>query len=176
MTKRKYVLHNSLSYITMNPMATVEEIAQHSQISKATFHRMFTGRDDFLLELATLSVTKLKTELLTVLENEMDDKLEKIIEALIKNGDHVYYLFYYPNPESADQVTLLLKKELNFYYEFLEVCRQEGILNSEIPIELIENTVHAIVSMIWIQKYLGNYTEKDAVFFGKQLIMKGIIE
>lgn len=176
MTKRNYVLENSLSYMTMNPMASVEDIAKNSQISKATFHRMFTGREDFLFELAILSIGKLKVALKNIDETNLDLKLERILEILIKNGDHVYYLFYYPNPESTDKILSLLKTELDFYYAFLETCYHNKILNSQIPLPLLENTIHSIVSMIWIQKYLGNYTESDAVTFGKQLIMKGITQ
>lgn len=158
----------------MNPMASIEDIAKNSQISKATFHRMFAGRDDFLFELATLSIGLLKIELKNIEETDCDLKLEKVIETLIKNGGQVYYLFYYPNPESTSQLSSLLKKELDFYYAFIESCYHNEILNIQVPLPLLENTIHSIVSMIWIQKYLGNYTEKDSVTFGKKLIMKGI--
>lgn len=162
--RQQHIIDAALPFISLNPTATIQEIAAAAGISKATFHRHFDSRDRLFAAMADHALQALRTALAALpQEHAAEQRLRTIIHALTAQGDKVYFLFYYPNNKAPKAFDRLIQATLAPYYATLATLDAQGYFDPRLPLAWVTNGLHTHIAIAWVQVYLGNVTLNEAV-------------
>ncbi|MGO3859092.1 TetR/AcrR family transcriptional regulator [Neisseriaceae bacterium CLB008] len=162
--RQRLIIDAALPFIIMNPTATLNEIASAANISKATFHRHFDGRDTLFAAMAHYALQSLRTAL-DQLPSMADPeaRLRAMIAACTAQGDKVYFLFYYPNNKAPQDFSARIQTHLAPYYDTLSTLYAQDYFNPKLPLDWLTNSLHTHLSIAWVQVHIGNVTLKEAI-------------
>lgn len=169
--KQSSIIEKSIPYIIMNPTASVLDIAQNAGISRATFHRTFSGRDELFEAITWQCIADLE-EALKRIDVSMDDAIvfRSMLEVLIDLGDRIYFLYYFPGSIVKEEQKKEAQRILKPVYDG---CRRVQV-NAFVPINWIMNSVSLMTAMAWMQIELGSTQRHDAVNYTFSMLLKGI--
>ncbi|VEH83884.1 TetR/AcrR family transcriptional regulator [Erysipelothrix rhusiopathiae] len=174
--KQQEIIRRTVPFIIMNPTATVNDIAKNAGISRATFHRTFTGRDELYDVMARACIEEIDTAL-KGLERKLDlfESLKDIVDVLIELGDRVYFLYYYPDGLNSDELRQECHAILKPLYTVVIKMYKKKMLNQNVNEGWIINTINNYVSIAWVQVYVGNVTQAEAVENTMQMLLHGVV-
>lgn len=175
MTNQEKVFKAAIPYLVMNPTASIEAIAASASISKATFHRTFESRDVFFNQMADYAIETLKYALDQNTFSALESRVLHAVEILVAHGDKVSFLYNFSHEYNFDTLNQKLRHELALYYKDIEQAYDQGVLNQEVPLVMLEDAIHALVSNAWVQVHMQNVTYKQAFSAIKAIMYGGIV-
>lgn len=175
MTNQEKIFKAAMPYLVMNPTASIEAIAASASISKATFHRTFESRDAFFNQMADYAIEILKNALDQNTLSTLESRILQAVEILVAHGDMVSFLYNFSHEHNFDTLNQKLRQELAVYYQDIEKAYEQGVLNREVPLVMLEDAIHALVSNAWVQVYVQNVTYKQASSAIKEIMYGGIV-
>lgn len=158
------ILDSAAELLTLKPTATLQEIADYSNIGIATLHRYFKTREALLDELA-LNAIEMVDEIFRKINFRVDDMretLRDIFDLLIPLGNKISFLGI---AATVDENHKVIERENLFQKPLIMIINEwksYGAIKSTFSSRWILNTMYALLFMTWQEIYSGNLARNNA--------------
>lgn len=174
-SRRQAILDAATEILALKPTATLQEIADYSDIGIATLHRHFSSREMLLDELALNAIDLVKKALAKIAFDYSDIKssLMDIFDALIPLGNKIYFL---GTAASVDENPNVVSGESSIKQPILyaiEQWKKNGLLNKNISSKWMMAVMYNLLFVAWQEIQSGNIARNDASNFLLITILQG---
>jgi len=152
---------------------TIDEIAEHANVSKVTIYKYFNSKEDLITTVISKIYSDIIKSTAELIDSECDfmEKLNIIMQSKIKslelfNGDFLKDLFLHPRTESFHTFNTSIK---SLMFKFFD----EGKKQSYIPTTIDNETLY-IYSEIF-NAGLQNLITKDASLISNKNLMNSLV-
>lgn len=169
--KEKILKHASELFMSMGiRYVTMDSIASNLGISKRTIYELFKDKEDLLIQSLSQMIIEDNKKAVEIIENT-----ENIVEALViifKRQEEKRKTYSQAFIEDAKKYFIAVNanffscrenlKKFSATYVILEKGVQQGIVRKELKIELVDNFIHEILSLIHNSERLQLLNPDDA--------------
>lgn len=130
-----------------NPSASLQEIARHSDIGRATLYRHFANREDLVEALALMTFEDSDMVFEKIIEQSSSSTyvLQETIRTYILMGDRYYFV----GLSNAFMVTQKVRDRYNAQvqglYQLIEQVKTEGAIREDLPTAWVARQIDAII-------------------------------
>ncbi len=175
--KHESILNLATELLALKPAATLQEIADYSNIGIATLHRHFSNRDALLDELA-MNATGLVKEAFQKLQLDPLDaatSLKNLFDLMIPLGNKISFLgttYAHINKDVVEEEKRLQEPILNFIKE----CQKNGQLINDLSAKWILEVIYNLLFVGWQEIRLGNIAKNDASEILLRTVLSGFLK
>lgn len=154
---------------------SLAEIAGRAGVGRATLHRHFSTREQFLNDMAmwALQVLNKAGSTASLKAKTFEDALWLIIEALIPHGDK--YNFLVRESQTLNQLKIekaLLKSNAKLK-NLITDLQKTGVLDPEFTVDWITSVIDGLIYMAWEQTQKGDLAPNAAGALVKRTLLGG---
>ncbi|MGG1615882.1 TetR/AcrR family transcriptional regulator [Paenibacillus sp. NRS-1781] len=169
MTTIKQVRLNSLLDVaTMllidKPNASMNEIADYAGIGIATLHRYVESREQLMIYLGFRAIEVVSETMkgISLDEENYENYIPELIEALIPLGDKIYFLAHDASVNFNKDIEEADQKLREPILHVIEILQQKGYFHPHIDKDWIMNVLYSLLFLTWQQVRNGNIAKNSA--------------
>ncbi len=172
--KHESILNLATEILSINPTATLQEIADYSKIGIATLHRHFSSRDELLDDLAINAVAIVRNALkeLKLDPNDTRGSLMSLFDLMIPLGNKISFLgstYSNINKEIIEEEQKIQEPILNM----IRVWQHNGQLNNRLSAKWILEVIYNLLFVMWQEIRSGDIAKNDASLILLQTVLVG---
>ncbi|WP_243855011.1 TetR/AcrR family transcriptional regulator [Halalkalibacterium halodurans] len=160
----KAILDAATEVLVEKPTASMNEIAEYAGVGVATLHRYVENREKLMVYLGYRAIQAVSETIEGIPLNEENDEnyISKLVEALIPLGDKVYFLghdasvYYNKELEEADEK---LRAPVRCVIQRLQ---KKGFFIQSVNSEWILNVLYSLLFLTWQQVQEGHIAKNSA--------------
>ena len=162
-TKNK-IIQSAIELFAINPLASMDQVAEDADIGRATLFRYFKCRNDLLEEL-TLDVETMFEESVKpiIYKNEKASKIfNEFIKVIIPLGFRFRFLSYVPLKSDNKKINEKHKAYINTLKDLIKKMIDEKLLTGKMPVEWLANNLDSMIFTAWVSVQDGEIASKQA--------------
>jgi AcrR family transcriptional regulator len=155
--KEKILQHASQKFLTVGIRnVTMDSLATELSVSKRTIYELFGDKDKLVIESLRFMILENNKEFLKIIE--VADNVVEAIFLITKRQDEMRKQFpvvfmedikrYFPLVQASFYSCKSNLKQFSATFTMLEKGVKEGIFRKDLQIELVDNFIHEIISLI----------------------------
>lgn len=175
-TKTKTALFEAAcSLFACGDTPSLTEIAAKANISRASLHRHFSTREQFLNEMALWALRSLEQAGLnaSLKAKSFEAAFWLIIDALIPLGDRYHFLLREGQMLTQPKVKKSIAKNNQEMMGLIARLQEIGVLNPEFPPAWINSVVDALIYCAWEQVQRGDLAPNAASPLVRHTLLSG---
>lgn len=136
--------------LSSDPSATLSDIAMLAGVGRATLHRYYASRDEFVSALALQALAEMDEAAEDAAADGWDaeDCARKILVALIKLGDRHGFLAHLPSGLDP-RIDDALERQAQDSIEMIKQAQKDGAIDPALPARWIERQFDAAIMSAW---------------------------
>ncbi|WP_025716387.1 TetR/AcrR family transcriptional regulator [Paenibacillus sp. 1-18] len=169
MTTIKQIRLNSLLDVaTMllieKPTASMNEIADYAGIGTATLHRYVESREQLMIHLGFRAIEVVSETIkgISLDEDNYENYIPELIEALIPLGDKIYFLAHDASVNYNKEIEGADQKLREPILHVIQILQQKGYFQPHIGKEWIMDVLYSLLFLTWQQVKNGNIAKNSA--------------
>ena len=145
--KEDQIIKSVIVYLSRNPGSSLEDIAQHTGISRTTLFRYFPSREKLFQKIILELDNQISSQLMPVLNEDISaiEMLTKIAEMTIRRNVQFNFLLYEPYVQQDPVNQSVIQKALKLWQEVIERLQQEGHISKHINIHWASKALDMLV-------------------------------
>jgi AcrR family transcriptional regulator len=162
---RAAVMAAALELAMIRPSASLDEIAQHAGVGRATLFRHFPNRTALLREAGKRAIASLEPDLKAAAHDpcEPRQRLRKVIAVLVSAGLPLHAVFAAPDLANDPSLRRAAKKLDQWIEPAIAACLEAGVLRAEIDPAWFDAAFDGLLYGAWTAVREGRLTVDRAV-------------
>ena len=158
------LLKAAITTLAQNPRASLDEIAQSAEISRATLYRHFKSRELLMKELSLEAHRQVDTALKPIFAQKLSAErtLELIVSALIPLGASFHFLTYEPWHSDDKELQEIYEVQMQTWQDLATGLRDEGVITRDMPIPWIAFCLDSLIFTAWVSIRSGDVAPNGA--------------
>lgn len=158
------LLDAAADLLVRKPGASLAEIAAHANISKATLHRYFSGREDLILALGHRAMETVEA---VIQASHPDDDsalaaLTRITEGMIPLANKVFFLLNEPILDTDAGFRSVEARVMTPIQRVIERGQAHGEFRGDLPADWLTHTLSFLLYATWYAIQSGELAPKHA--------------
>ncbi|MEM7117065.1 MAG: TetR/AcrR family transcriptional regulator [Chloroflexota bacterium] len=174
--KRQHFIDASTAFLAQKHNASLNEIADHIGVGRATLQRYFPKRQDLLREIALECVQKVDQVLkpIQTIEQSAEAGLRMFFDVLVPLGDAYHFLATYPDVISFEEVAKDYGRQLNTLHRYVEYLKRENVIAIDIPDAWAVRMIDLLIWGAWSAVHAGSIARNDAAELAFRSLVSGL--
>jgi len=174
---RKQLIHAAIKILCTEPLATMERIAEASNVSRMTLFREFKSRQNLIDALTVESYVVCNKIVSDNCASQLSakDKIKQSVKELIPMGAMFRFLYYIPwrsqNIAVQESEKILYQK----WFCLLEELKKDGWLKPEIPTDWAVRVLDGLILAAWDAVDYGEIAPKTAHEYVVEVFFNGVL-
>ena len=158
------LLKAAITTLAQNPRASLDEIAQSAEISRATLYRHFKSRELLMKELSLEVHRQIDTALEPIFARKLSarETLREIIGALIPLGASFHFLTYEPWHSEDKELKEIYDAQMKAWQSLATRLQDEEVITREMPIPWIALCLDSLIFTAWVSIRSGDIAPNGA--------------
>lgn len=175
-TTKQLLVEAAIRVLTLNPSASLSDVAAEAGVKRVTLHRLIGTRDDLLKEILARSLAEMDAacELATQNSKTYLEALKACVLALVPVGDRFHFLWtqadVWEEPSLAEDIARQ-NAELG---QLIDDAKSEGAIEPDIPTKWIIAAIESIVFTALSTARAGDIAVNDAGKLAVRTLFQGI--
>jgi AcrR family transcriptional regulator len=161
---REKVMNLAMHMLAKNPKASLNEIAESADISRATLFRYFSSRKHLIDALIMEADRKLEEATKPILEKRLSAKetLQQFVKVLVPLGASFHFLQSEHIHTEGSGIENLYRNQLVRLKEVSKRLREEKIVSADIPLAWVAAVLDNLIFTAWVTVQDGDIAPNDA--------------
>ena len=175
-TARRAIVDAAIRLWSVNPGATLHEVADRAGVGRATLHRHFQGRDALLAEVARTCLDEMRAAVgdRTAAGASARERLRDMFEAVIPLGDR--YSFLQREAVADAEAVAGYRAQLDWVAALVADLKAAGDVAAEIPSAWVVGQIDQLVWTAWNETARGRVAAADAASLAVRTLLEGLGE
>jgi len=154
---------------------SIAEISSKADISRATFHRHFSTREDFLNAMAEWALSSLEKTASNAAHSAktFEDAFWFMVSALIPMGDRYHFLIRESHTLQKPKIQKRLQKQNKEMHSLISHLQSIGVFNPELTPVWINTVTDALIYSAWEQVQAGDLAPNAAGPLVQRTLLNG---
>jgi len=172
---REAIGRAAMELLSVNPAASLSDVAARAGVGRATLHRHFPGRAELIRTLALEALDATDTACAD-LENAPSARaaLERMFEALVPLG--AQYAFLYRCRTDDPEIERRYEAQVESLRGLVEWLRREGVVGASVPTAWATALIDQLIWMTWTLVASGKVAARDASALALHSLLQGLGE
>ena len=176
--KKQQIIEAAISLLRQTPLANMEEIASTAGVGRATLFRHFHNRQALIDDISLLCDQRFEDVFKPIEAMELPplQKLHMMISASIPLGETFHFLsleaFNLRNPKLQNAY----QDDCEFWGRMLIPLQEQGVIDPDIPLIWLSETIENLVCQAWDLMNLQKYTHAQATRLVWKTLTGGLIK
>lgn len=181
--ERQDIARAALRLLNADPTASMSQIAAAAQISRATLHRHYTGREDLVAQLGWMSLESWRAALdaagVDVAEASGDAEtirraVSDLCRELVRDADEYGFALTEPSLSNDSEITAVAE-ELNARERaFCKAAQRAGVMRDDLPAAWIGNALFGLLVGLREALRRGEIAVADAERLLRETLLRGV--
>lgn len=174
---KKLILESAVEVLTVNPAASLQDIAEAAGVGRVTLHRHFGSRDFLIQELARYSLeeTDRACEPIESQATSAKHALELLIDVLVRLGDRFHFIWYgHPNIWNCEELADEIKRHDDELRELISEVKREGAIAADVPTAWVISCIENLSYAAWSSTREGSIAPNDAAKLVCRTLFQGL--
>lgn len=173
---RRAIVDAAIRLWSVNPGATLHEVAMRAGVGRATLHRQFHGRDALLAEVARTCIDEMRGAVggLVAPGASAGERLRGMFEAVIPLGDR--YSFLQRESVTDGAAVAGYRAQLDWVAALVADLKAEGDIAPEVPSAWVVAQIDQLVWTAWNETARGRVAAADAASLAVRTLLEGLGE
>lgn len=150
---RKALLDAAVDVLSINPGASISDIADRANVGRATLYRHFASREELVHELA-MDALKVTDEVLQPLRDDESLRgraaIEASLYAIMPLADRFHFLMnLWAIAENDKEVMAIYNRQLMELHDLVEEAKAAGDIAQDIPSDWVVAAIDALLARAW---------------------------
>lgn len=173
-TARRAIVDAAIRLWSVNPGASLQEVAVRAGVGRATLHRHFHGREALLAEVAHTCLDEMRAAVGALLAPAASarERLRGMFEAVIPLGDR--YSFLQREPVADEEAVAGYRAQLDWVAALVADLKAEGDIAAEVPSAWVVAQIDQLVWTAWNETARGRVAAADAASLAVRTLLEGL--
>lgn len=174
--KRQHFIDASTAFLAQKHNASLNEIADHIGVGRATLQRYFPKRQDLLQAIALDGVRKVNEALapMQTIEQSAEAGLRMFFTLLVPLGDAYHFLATYPDVMSFEEVAHDHGRQLKTLHRYVEYLKRNDVIAIDIPDAWAVRMMDLLIWGAWSAVHAGSIARNDAAELAFRSLKSGL--
>ena len=174
--KRQHFIDASTAFLAQKHNASLNEIADHIGVGRATLQRYFPKRQDLLRAIALDGVRKVDEALAPMqnIEQSAEDSLRMFFALLVPLGDAYHFLATYPDVLNFAEGAHDHGRQLAILQRDVVNLKQQHVIAIDIPDAWAVQMVEMLIWGAWSAVHAGSIARNDAAELAFRSLISGL--
>ena len=168
------IVEAAIQTLSVDPGATMSEVARAAGVGRATLHRHFHGKTDLLRTITARCIDETNAAVLAAdaPDNPAVDRLESMLKSVIPLGDRYAFL-----PFEVLQDDGLRKRheaQLEWVGSLIGHLKAEHAIAEDVPTSWAVAQVNEVISTAWTAVSTGELSTDEAAGLALRTLLKGL--
>ncbi|MDE0348521.1 MAG: TetR/AcrR family transcriptional regulator [Gammaproteobacteria bacterium] len=175
-TARRAIVEAAIGLWSVNPGATLHDVAVRAGVGRATLHRHFQGRDALLAEVARTCIDEMRAAVGAVVGPGASarERLRGMFEAVIPLGDR--YSFLQRESVADEEAVAGYRAQLDWVAALVADLKTEGDIAADVPSAWVVGQIDQLVWTAWNETARGRVAAADAASLAVRTLLEGLGE
>ena len=157
------ILEAGFRVFSVDPSASLGDVADHAGVGRATLHRHFASREILMIALAKQAMAELNDAVDAATANAVShaQALRLALDAIIPLANRQAFLSSEP-VQNDPQIAAAYQHDLAQLRNEIDAARGEGLFSPDVPTEWIAQTYDALIYAAWQMVRDGHATPRQA--------------
>ncbi|OZG72667.1 hypothetical protein BTA51_14150 [Hahella sp. CCB-MM4] len=174
---RNALTEAGIELLSLNPSASLKEIAAYAGVGRATLYRHFESREQLIHEIAVETLCMMG-ELLKPSYDSAATAVEAIKRtfcALLPLGNRYHFLLLlWDVIEQSDEAMQVYNSQLSSLHTLIEQAKKEGTVNPELSTDWVVSLIDSMLYIGWTSIAKGQMTAEEVIEQALHSLMHGI--
>lgn len=172
---RAAILEASFQIFNARPGASLEDVAKHAGVGRATLHRHFSSRKALMIALAHTATDELNAavEAATADATSHTDGLKRALAAIIPLAERQWFLAHEPVLDDP-AVAAAYASDMNQLCAEIDAAKAEGAFDEAVPTQWIASACENLTYAAWAMVRDGELTASQAADLAWRTLTNGL--
>ncbi|WP_270166791.1 TetR/AcrR family transcriptional regulator [Paenibacillus sp. SYP-B4298] len=170
------ILDAATELLVEKPTSSLHEIAEHAKIGIATLHRYVESREQLLLKLGlrAIEVVGETVRQIPTEEEELNNYIPRLIEALIPLGDKIHFLIHHSSLAYNSELEAAEAKLMEPLSQIIGRLQERGYFRQDMTKEWILNVMYWMLFVTWQEVQSGRLARNAAASLMLETVFSGV--